>query len=182
MRPRILSMLLLSLLLPLAGCGGGAEQAADHQGADSTERPAAPPDQNQGDGGRRAAKAHVTLTGPLTFDADVALGCGVLAEKGLEFTFDQTGTRAPQVQVRVGDYAGEGEYPATVVIREHPESGPVREWNGVAQINIQSRAGGRAKKRTVFNGNFNGTYAGEGGKGTVAGSFRRCSLKELLAP
>ncbi|HKI00361.1 MAG TPA: hypothetical protein VKK31_00130 [Thermoanaerobaculia bacterium] len=184
MRPRILSILLLSLILPLAGCGGGADQQAGNQQGDANaERPAAPAGQNQGGGGgRRGPKAHVTLTGPLTFDADVAVGCDVFTDKGLQFTLDQSEARAPQVEVRIGDFHGDGEYPGTVVVREHPESGPVREWNGVAKINVESRQVGKAKKRTVFNGTFNGSYDGEGGKGTVAGNFRRCSMKEMLAP
>ena len=190
-RPRTASSLVpflfLSLLLPLAGCGGGSESTggtADNsqQGTEATQRPAAPPGQNQGGKGRRGAKGHVALTGALTFDGDVAVGCDVFPDKGLQFTLDQADARAPQVQVRVVDFAGDGEYPATVVIKEHPESGPVREWNGAAKVNVQSRQVGKAKKRTVFGGSFNGTYEGEGGKGTVAGEFRRCSMKEMLAP
>lgn len=176
---------LLSLLLSAAGvigCGGGPDEGSQAKqggsGGEEAERPAAPPDQNQGGGGRRGAKGHVTLAGALTFDGDAALGCDVFSDKGLEISMDQTGTRAPQVQVRIADYAGAGEYPATVVIREHPESGPVREWNGSAKVQVQSRQVGR-RKRTALNGTFNGTYTGEGGQGTVTGNFRRCMLKDL---
>jgi hypothetical protein len=184
---RLVPFLLLSLLFPLAGCGGGSEPTggtadSSQQGTDATQRPAAPAGQNQGGKGKRGAKAHVALTGALTFDADVAVGCDVFSDKGLQFTLDQAEARAPQVQVRVVDFAGDGEYPATIVIKEHPESGPVREWNGAGKVTVQSRQVGKAKKRTVFGGNFNGTYEGEGGKGTVIGEFRRCSMKEMLAP
>ncbi|HEV2854560.1 MAG TPA: hypothetical protein VHC97_17325 [Thermoanaerobaculia bacterium] len=177
---------LLLLLLPalggVIGCGGGPDEGSQAKqggsGGEEAERPEAPADQNQG-GGRRGAKGHVTLTGALTFDGDTAMGCDVFSDKGLEVSMDQTGTRAPQVQVRIADYAGAGEYPATVVIREHPESGPVHEWNGSAKVQVQSRQAGR-KKRTALSGTFNGTYTGEGGQGTVAGSFRRCMLKDLV--
>jgi hypothetical protein len=179
---------LMLLLLPVVGavgvtgCGGGGEEttqqpsgAPEHGGGG--ERPEAPADQNQG-GGRRGAKGHVTLAGALTFDGDAAMGCDVFSGKGLEVTLDQTGTRAPQVQMRIADYAGAGEYPATIVIREHPESGPVREWNGSGKVQIQSRDLGR-RKRTALSGTFNGNYQGEGGQGTVSGNFRRCMLKDL---
>jgi hypothetical protein len=182
---RLLSFLLLSSLLPLAGCGGGdSEQAGgtadtSQRSGKGTDRPAAPRDQNQGGGGRRGAKAHVTLTGALTFDGDAAMSCGVFPDKGLEFSFDQTDTRAPRVQVRVVDFVDDGEYPATVVITEHPESGPVREWNGAAKIKVQSHQVGKARKRTSYNGEFNGTYEGQGGKGTLSGNFRRCIFRDL---
>jgi hypothetical protein len=178
--------LVLFALLPvsLAGCGdanddetqaqdAGSRQAAPADG--EAERPVAPRGQNQG-GRRHEAKAHVTLTGALQLDSDVAMACGVYQDKGLQFSFDETGQRAPRVQVRVYDYANPGEYNATVVIQEHPESGAVREWNGAAKINLQARTVGRARKRTAFNGTFNGTYQGTGGSGTLSGNFRRCTL------
>lgn len=180
----LLSAVPVLLLLPLAGCGGrtdesgqaGNREEAGPRGGEEAERPVAPQDQNQGRGRRREAKAHMTLTGALQFDADLPMACAVYPDKGLQFTFDQTGERAPQVQVRITDYVRPGEYPASVMIREHPESGPVREWNGSAKIDIQSRTVGGARKRTAFNGTFNGTYEGAGGKGTLSGQFRRCVL------
>ena len=172
-------LVLLSLLLPLAGCGGGPDEGnqAKQGGGDSTERPAAPPDQNQG-GGKRGAKGHVTLAGALTFDGDTAMACDAPSGKGLEISLDPAGADAPQVQVRIADYKEAGEYPATVVIHEHPGSGSGREWNGSVKVQVQSRQGGR-KKRTALSGTFDGTYQGEGGQGTVSGSFRRCVMKEM---
>jgi hypothetical protein len=181
---RLLSFLLLSSLLPLAGCGGGSDQqagdqAGNQQGDANTQRPAAPRGQNQGGKGRRGPKAHVALTGALTYEADVAMSCGTFPDKGLELSFDQTEARTPRVQVRVVDFVEDGEYPATVVITEHPESGPVREWNGAAKIKIQSHQAGKVRKRTSFNGEFDGTYEGQGGKGTLSGNFRRCVIRDL---
>src|SRR5215217_8559341 len=101
---RLFAFLLLSSLLPLAGCGGGESGGTadtSQRSGKGTDRPAAPRDQNQGGGGRRGAKAHVTLAGALTFDDDVAMSCGVFPDKGLEFNFDQSEARAPQVRVRI---------------------------------------------------------------------------------
>lgn len=178
--PWVLVLLsLLLLLIPIIGCGGGPDEGnqAKQGGGDSTERPAAPPDQNQG-GGRRGAKGHVTLAGALTFDGDTAMGCDMSSDKGLEVSLEPAGAQAPQVQVRIANYTAAGEYPATFVIREHPEGGPVREWNGSAKVQVQSREAGR-RKRTALSGTFNGTYTGAGGQGTVSGSFRRCVLKDM---
>jgi hypothetical protein len=183
---RQLSLLLcLFLLFALAGCKqnpdkAGATDGETAKGGDqNAERPEAPAGQNQGGGGKRGAKAHMTLAGAVQFDGDVAMACNIYSEKGLEFTFDQTETRAPQVQLRIPNIANDGEYQATVIVREHPESGAVREWNGSAKVNLKSHVFGGARKRSGFNGNFTGTYQGQGGTGTLNGNFRRCILKDL---
>ncbi|MFL6193991.1 MAG: hypothetical protein ACJ75H_07460 [Thermoanaerobaculia bacterium] len=174
------------LLLPLAGCGGrtdesgqsGNREQAGPRGGQEAKRPVAPRGQNQRFG-KHVAKAHLTLTGPLQLDADVPMACGVFPDKGLEFTFDKVGEQAPQVQVRIPDFVRDGEYPASVVIREHPESGPVREWEGSAKVNVKSRTVGGARKRTAYNGTFNGIYSGSAGKGALNGQFRRCVLTAM---
>jgi hypothetical protein len=184
---RQFSLLLgLFLLFALAGCRQNPDQAGATDGEtakggdQNAERPEAPAGQNQGGGGKRGAKAHMTLAGALQFDGDVAMACNIYSEKGLEFTFDQTETRAPQVQLRITSIVSDGEYPATVIVREHPESGAVREWNGAAKVTLNSKVFGGARKRSGFNGNFTGTYQGQGGTGTLNGTFRRCILRDLV--
>lgn len=188
-RKTALCLALAIAAMPLAGCGGSPDRPAESArgaengetqaaGGEETKRPDAPRGQNHRSG-KHAAKAHLTLTGPLQFDADVPMSCGVFPDKGLEFTFDQTGERAPQVQVRIPDFVREGEYSALVVIREHPESGAVREWQGSAKVDIKSRTMGGARKRTAYNGTFNGIYSGAAGKGALNGQFRRCVLTAM---
>jgi hypothetical protein len=190
MRPRTVfrlfpPLLCLILLFALAGCrqnpeNAGATDGETAKGGDqNAERPEAPAGQNQGGGGKRPAKAHMTLAGALQFDGDVAMACNIYTEKGLEFTFDQTETRAPQVQLRIPNIVSDGEYSGTVIVREHPESGAVREWNGSAKVTLKSHVFGGARKRSGFNGNFTGTYQGQGGTGTLNGTFKRCILKDL---
>lgn len=164
---------LLSLLLPLVACGGGPDKGEQVQ--QEAESPAPPPaEQNPGGGGggggKRGPRGHVTLTGALTFDGDTGLACGAQGGQGLELNFDQSGPA--QVQVKVPTYTAAGNYDATVVVREG-----ATERNGTAKIEIQTREMGKGK-RTALSGTFNGTYDGAGGQGTVAGSFRRCVLRD----
>jgi hypothetical protein len=190
-RKSALCLALALAVVPL-GCGGDANDDQSDQsargaadtgnpqagGGEDAQRPVAPRGQNQRSG-RHSAKAHVTLTGPLKLDEDVPMACGVYPDKGLEFTFDQVGERSPQVQVRIPDFSRDGEYPASVVIREHPETGAVREWSGSAKVKVQSRTVGGARKRTAYNGTFTGTYSGSSGAGNLSGQFRRCVLTSM---
>lgn len=167
---------LLLLLLPLVACGGGpdkGDQAVQQEG----ETPAPPaPGQPEG-GGKRGPKGHIALTGALQFEGDTPLDCGTETGKGLELVYNRNGGEASQVQFQVPTFTAAGKYSAKVVIRE---GGSGREWNGTAQMDIQSRemnrkAGG---KRTALSGTFNGSYKGDGGEGTLSGNFRRCVLRE----
>lgn len=185
MRPRTvfrhcsLTALSLLLLLPLAGCGSGADKetkASQEETAQAQAQEAAPDQRQGGGGGRRhgGPKAHLTLAGATTFDGDVAAGCDLAADKNLEVTFTQEG--APQVQMRLPSFAADGQYTAAVVVKE--TSGAAREWNGTAKVDVKSREMGGGKKRTFYNGTFDGTYQGQGGTGTLNGNFRRCFIKE----
>jgi hypothetical protein len=168
-----LPALSLLLLLPLAGCGSGADNETKASQDENAQAPAGGADQKQG-GGRRhgGPKAHLTLAGAVAFDGDVATGCDLSADKNLEVNFSQEG--APQVQMRLPAFAADGEYTATVVVKE--ASGAAREWNGTAKVDVKSREMG--KKRTAYNGTFDGTYQGQGGTGTLNGNFRRCILQQ----
>jgi len=181
MRPRTvfrhcsLPALSLLLLLPMAGCGSGADKETKASQEETAQAPEAAPDQKQGGGGGRrhgGPKAHLTLAGATTFDGDVAAGCDLAADKNLEVTFSQEG--APQVQMRLPAFTADGQYTAAVVVKE--TSGAAREWNGTAKVDVKSRELG-GKKRTAFNGTFDGTYQGQGGTGTLNGNFRRCFIK-----
>jgi predicted small lipoprotein YifL len=169
----------LALLLSLAACGQRADKA--EPAASSAESPDQTP--QQGQGRRHEATAHLTLAGALTLDADVPVGCAVLpgtgADQGLEFTLGQTGA-GPQVQLRISSFGANGETPAGVAIHDQAGSGPAHDWNGTAKVQLHSRAApGGARKRTVFNGTFDGTYQGQGGTGTLKGSFRHCIVRDL---
>ena len=183
MRPRTvfrhcsLPALSLLLLLPLAGCGSGADKETKAAQDETAQAPTEGADQKQGGGGGRrhgGPKAHLTLAGAMTFDGNVATGCDLAADKNLEVTFSQEG--APQVQMRLPAFTADGQYTAAVVVKE--TSGAAREWNGTAKVDVKSREMGGGKKRTAYNGTFEGTYQGQGGTGTLNGNFRRCILKE----
>jgi hypothetical protein len=170
-----LPALSLLLLFPLAGCGSGPDKETKASQDENAQAPAEGGDQKQG-GGRRhgGPKAHLTLAGAVAFDGDVATGCDLAADKNLEVNFSQEG--APQVQMRLPAFSADGEYTAAVVVKE--TSGTAREWNGTAKVQVKSREMGGGKKRTAYNGTFDGTYQGQGGTGTLNGNFRRCILKD----
>jgi hypothetical protein len=164
----------LLLLLPLAGCGSRADKETKASQDENAQSPgAAAPDQKQGGRHHGGPKAHLTLAGATAFDGDVATGCDLAADKSLEVTFSQEG--APQVRMHLPAFAADGEYTATVAVKE--TSGAAREWNGTAKVQVKSREMGGEKKRTAYNGTFDGTYQGQGGTGTLTGNFRRCILK-----
>jgi len=165
------SALALALLVPLAGCGGADANA---------EADAAP-------------SARLTLTGPLQADGGFTMDCNIYSDRGLQATFAQgdrheeevtAGHSAPdlQIQVRINDYMGPGEYPVGVVINEHGEHGLEKRWNGVATANIQSRMASRRgiRQQSEVSGSFEGTYQGPEGEGTIRGTFQNCATRELI--
>ncbi len=169
----LVPVLLVLLFLPLAGCGGGPDEGEQVQDAGTPAPPA--PGQAPGAGGRRGAKGHVALTGALAFNGDVPVSCGVASDKKLEVIFNPNEGEASQVQVQVQSFNGPGNYPATFVIRE---GGTTRQWNGDAQVEVQSRdMGKKGGKRTALSGTLKGSYKGNG-QGNMEGSFRRCVIRD----
>lgn len=165
---------LLLLLLPLVACGGGPDKGDQVQEAETPAPPA--PGQPEGSG-RRGPKGHIALAGALQFEGDTPLDCETAPGKGLELAYNRNAGEASQVQIQVPTFNAAGKYPAKVLIRE---GGSGREWNGDAQIEIQTREMNRKNsgKRTALSGTFNGSYKGADGEGTLSGNFRRCVLRE----
>ena len=171
LRRLMYSLLALVLFLPLAGCGGDVDANAEEVEASS----------------------RLTLTGPLQTDGGFTLDCNIYSDRGLQVTFAQgdrheeeetAGHNAPdlQIQVRVNDFMGSGEYPVGLVINKHGEHGLESRWNGVATANIQSRVSDSGIQRhSVVSGTFEGTYGGQqGGQGTIRGTFQSCATRELI--
>ena len=161
----------LALLVPLAGCGGNADAGA----------------------GDPEPSSRLTLTGPLQADGGFNMDCNTYSDRGLQVTFasgvqEQEETagehgREIQIQIRINDYIGPGEYPVGIVINEHGEHGLERRWNGSAMANIQSRVAsqGGIRRQSVVSGSFEGTYQGQqGGQGTIRGTFQACPMRELI--
>lgn len=157
----------LVLFAPLAGCGGEADA---------------------GTGDPTKPSAHLTLTGSRQADGEFVVDCGIYSDRGLQFTFappmhgGEHGGEL-QVQVRINDYIGSGEYPVGIVINEHEGHGHLKRWNGVATANIQRRVSRtrNIREQAEASGSFEGTYEGQGGEhGTIRGTFQGCSLRELI--
>jgi hypothetical protein len=157
----------LALFVPLAACGGDADA---------------------GTGDAVKASARLTLTGSLQADGEFAVDCGVYSDRGLQFTFappmhgGEHGGEL-QIQVRINDYIGAGEYPVGIVINEHEGHGHLKRWNGVATASIQSRVSRTRgiREQSEASGSFEGTYEGQGGgHGTIRGTFQGCALRDLI--
>ncbi len=166
------SLLALALLVPLAGCGGNAD--AGEEAPEPSSR--------------------LTITGPLAADGGFDMDCNIYSDRGLQLTFASGGEEAAepakehgrdlQIQLRVNDYVGAGEYPVGVVINvvEHGGHG-FKRWNGWATANIQRRLAspGGLRQQSEVSGSFEGTYQGQqGGHGTIRGTFQNCAMRELI--
>lgn len=162
------SALALFLLVPLAGCGGNA------------------------DAGDPEPSARLTLTGPLAADGGFNMDCNIYSDRGLQLTFASGGQeeeetagehgRDLQIQIRINDYIGPGEYPVGIVINEHGDHGFER-WNGSAMANVQRRMSSPRgiRQQSEVSGSFEGTYQGQqGGHGTIRGTFQNCAMRELI--
>lgn len=161
-----ISSLSLILFVPLAGCGGEADA---------------------GTGDAVKPSAHLILTGSLQADGEFAADCGIYSDRGLQITFappthgGEHGGEL-QIQVRINDYVGSGEYPVGIVINEQ-EGHHVTRWNAVATANIKSEVSRTRgiQERSEVSGSFEGTYEGQGrGQGTIRGTFQNCSSRELI--
>jgi hypothetical protein len=163
------SLLALALLVPLAGCGGNADAG------DAEPEPS----------------ARLTLTGPLQADSGFNVDCNIYSDRGLQVTFATGGQeeeetagehgRDLQIQMRINDYMGAGEYPVAIVVNEHGDHGFIR-WNGSAVASVQRRtAGSGIQRHSAVSGSFEGTYQGrQGGHGTIRGTFQGCATRELI--
>jgi len=122
---------------------------------------------------------HVTLTGSYKADADAEATCA-LTEGSLEVTL--RAHEAPRVLLRLhglsaksasGTYKGQ----VSVIAPDMGEAG-FRQSVGTASAKITVEAPASPKEPARVSGSFSTRYAGEGGKGTVAGRFERCGFKE----
>jgi len=122
---------------------------------------------------------HVTLTGSYKADSEAEVSCA-LTEGSLEVTL--RAHEAPRVLLRLhglsaksaaGTYKGQ----VSVIAPDMGEAG-FRQSVGAVSVKISVEAPATPKEPTRVSGSFSTSYAGEGGKGTVAGRFERCGFKE----
>lgn len=184
------SILPILLLVSFVGCDGDDEQVGgtskeEVRPMDSPASPTGqetrvptPPPAKEGEEARQDS-AHLTLTGGQQIDGQYSVSCN-LSNEGLEITLDQRGTRAPQVELTIGDYMTQGTYQAAVIVRVHPEQGDPRESTGTARVDIQTQNRTGVQGETELSGSFNGAYTGQAGQGTISGRIDRCLPMELI--
>ena len=122
-----------------------------------------------------AASGHLTLTGDYRVDRDALTTCALYANRSFQVALNAP--QAPLVFLYVKDFAGAGSYDAEARVRANYSGETMRVSRGATKTEIRvapGRDGG-----DLISGSFSGTYAGEGGKGTVAGRFERCLYRGL---
>ena len=145
-----------------------------------TASPAAPVSPAAGIRSTAMATGHVTLTGSYTADAEAEATCAP-TEGSLQVTLLAPG--APRVVLRLdglaakgtsGSYAGK----VSVIVSDLGEGGfRLSEGTAKAEITVDPAAPGATGGAKRVSGSFRTSYAGEGGKGTIAGRFEDCAYK-----
>lgn len=126
------------------------------------------------------ATGHVTLTGSYAADAEAEATCAP-AEDSLQITLLAQG--APRVVLRLDGLAAKGTSgtysgKVSVIASDLGEGGfRLSEGKAKAEITVDPAAPGSAGGPRRVSGSFRTSYAGEGGKGTVAGRFESCAYK-----
>jgi hypothetical protein len=123
------------------------------------------------------ALGHVTLTGSYKADAEAEATCAP-ADTALQITLVASGQ--PRVVLHLADLAAKGTsgtYKGQVdVIAPSAGEAAFQPSSGKVSVDVTVEPEGTAGAKAV-SGAFSTSFAGEGGKGTVAGRFDRCIYK-----
>jgi len=122
-----------------------------------------------------AASGHLTLAGDYRVDHDALTTCALYANRSFQVALNAP--QAPLVFLYVKDFAGPGRYQAEARVRANYSGETMRVSRGATptEIEVVPAPGGG----DLVSGSFSGTYAGEGGKGTISGRFERCLYRGL---
>jgi hypothetical protein len=123
----------------------------------------------------QAASGHLTLAGDYRVDHDALTTCALYPNRSFQVALNAP--QAPLVFLYVKNFAGAGRYDAEARVRANYSGETMRISRGAtpAEIEVAPAPGGG----DLISGSFSGVYAGEGGKGTIAGRFDRCLYRGL---
>ena len=124
----------------------------------------------------QSADAHLTLTGSYEVNGKAASNCALFPNKTFQIGLNVPG--APFFVLRLENFHGAGEYDGDGRVRANFSGETVRQSRGVTKTTITVVPSNEPGGRESISGTFSGTYKGEGGQGTVSGTFERC-LYEL---
>ncbi len=117
-----------------------------------------------------AASGHLTLTGDYRVDHDSLTTCALYPNHSFQVALNAP--QAPLVFLYVKDFAGPGSYAAEARVRANYSGETMRVSRAATRTEI--RVAPAPNGGELISGSFSGAYAGEGGKGTIAGRFERC--------
>lgn len=123
----------------------------------------------------QAASGHLRLAGDYRVDHDALTTCALYPNRSFQVALNAP--QAPLVFLYVKNFAGAGRYDAEARVRANYSGETMRISRGAtpAEIEVAPAPGGG----DLISGSFSGVYAGEGGKGTIAGRFDRCLYRGL---
>ncbi|HVT17185.1 MAG TPA: hypothetical protein VHQ90_13520 [Thermoanaerobaculia bacterium] len=153
------------------------ESHAPRAGTAASEGPGRAAAAHHARGSEEAANGHLSATGDLAFEGDVAVSCSVFSAKGFEIGFDSRET--PQVILRIDDFLGPGTYQAGALVRAAAAHG-LLESAGRATVQLKVARTDRPHDGSLVSGSFTGAYAGRAGEGTISGRIDGCFYDGVL--
>lgn len=168
---------LLALCLPLlTACG--TEQPPRLGDAGPAEEPLPEIETKRGE--EVAEGAVLVATGRQSFNGSPRYQCVLHDENGLQVNLRTGDFDLPAVTVRIDSYQGSGPYQARLFVTGRSRTGALVRSLGQASLKLAGEespiSGG---PRVLLDGTFEGSYAGDAGKGTVRGRFSGCSYSPI---
>ncbi len=123
--------------------------------------------------------AVLVATGRQSFNGSPRYQCALHDESGLQVNFRTGDLDLPAVTVRIDSYQGSGPYQARLFVTGRSRTGALVRSLGQASLKLQGEESPVSAPRVLLDGTFEGSYAGEAGKGTVRGRFSGCSYSSV---
>ncbi|HVR96495.1 MAG TPA: hypothetical protein VMW27_07775 [Thermoanaerobaculia bacterium] len=169
-RSRLFATVLAVCLPLLTACG--PEQSPRLGDAGPAEEPL--PEIQTKRGEDVAQGSVLVATGRQAFQGSPRYQCALHEESGLQVNLRTGDPDLPAVTVRIDSYQGSGPYQARLFVTGRGRTGALVRSIGHASLELEGEEGAAGGGRVLLGGTFEGSYAGEAGKGAVRGRFNGC--------
>jgi len=167
------NVVLALVAIVLGGCH--AEEPERNVSAGAAEQP--PPETR--DRKAPSPRAELVATGRQSFRGTPRYHCVLHDESGVQINLRTGDPGLPVVTVRLDDYQGTGSYRARLFVTGRSGTGALVRSLGVAELELRGSQPAGPAETTLLSGNFEGTYGGEAGQGSVEGHFSGCSYRQV---
>ncbi len=181
-RVQVFGTLGLTLCFGLWSCGGappGNEKAASDEAppptAEVTATPPAPAQAQDSDLHEErgtSKEGHLALTGDYKYDEAAFVTCAYFPNETLQISLGLHDS--PNLVLVFDKLHGSGDYDAEARLRATYTGQGERQSRGRAKSKIEITPPAEGESRSGISGTFEGSFAGEAGKGTLAGTFKNC--------